>query len=164
MVTTQRHMTVEKSKSKNRPYHWTQKQRQAHHNPIVAEAYLIIGEKPKEMIDQSLNYKLNMFLVNVSYLTIGRKNIKPNIPQICNIFMRIFKTYKVNRERLFSVLNSYCEQIFKANEANPFPVIFQETYYVNRRKSFETLRKDGVKELKSLMEIVDVECEKSLQI
>lgn len=151
-----RHNTVIKSKSKNRPYEWTQAQIEAHAGikPNIEQQMVVSWDNvPKESIDNiSLPFKLNNFLINLSVSLLTRRNCVPEIRAIAANFTRRFRNFKIDSQKLFDFFNDYVGKLFEVNRLYPLPEIFQVIYYEPRKIAFISLRKEGVKSLKELLE------------
>ena len=153
-ITTNRHSTVVKSKSDNRPYEWTPAQKEAHEGikPGLEQQMIVNWDNvPKEKIDVSLGYKLNTFLTYLSVSILTRRNCEPSINGIVGNFLRRFKSFKGDNQKLFDFFERYAKDLVTVNLQFPMPDNFQVIAYEPRRLALMNLRKDGVKNLKEIL-------------
>ena len=157
-----RHNTVEKAKSKNRPFKWTLKQKDAHagQKPNLEQMFTFSGGMPylnpdvETHPDTSVKFRVNQFLVNVGAVTLFNfnRNESPSVEAICKNFMLDFTNAKIARETLWKFFNAYIINIIEIEKQFPFPYDLRLGHYEDRKESSETLRNDGVKELTELVE------------
>ena len=128
MVTEARtHRTVVKSRSKNRPFSWTDKQKEAHEgNKPGFINQLVLGETPTEFPvskEASLKFRLNLFLVNVGVLVQvhNKRGDSICVETICKLFIKSFWSYTVGREKLFFFFDTYTRNYAELDKTFPFP-------------------------------------------
>lgn len=158
MVTKERtHRTVVKSRSKNRPFSWTDKQKEAHEgNKPGFKTQLVLSENRPEFPvskEASLKFRLNLFLVNVGVLVQvhNKRGDSICVQTICKLFIKNFWSQTIDREKLFFFFDTYTKNYAELDRTFPFPFDLVHGEYLNRKEEIEKLRKQGVEELVQIL-------------